>query len=254
MAGLRPIVEWMTFNFAFQAFDQIINNAAKIRYMSGGQFKLPIVFRGPNGPAGGLSSQHSHACGAFYTHIPGIKVVAPSSPADAKGLLKSAIRDDNPVVVLEGEFMYAWKGEVPEGEHLVPIGKADIKRAGTDVTLVTFGQPVKVVAEAVEVLEERGVDAEVIDLRSLRPLDSQTVCESVEKTNRCVVVDESWPMASVGAYLAWLITNECFDILDAPVKLVASEDVPMPYNHKLELAAQPSAEKIIEAVKKVLYI
>ena len=254
MAGLRPIVEWMTFNFAFQAFDQIVNNAAKMRYMSGGQFKLPIVFRGPNGPAEWLGAQHSQACATFYTHLPGLKVIAPSSPYDAKGLLKSAIRDDNPVVMMEGEMMYGWKGEVPEGEYLVPIGVADVKRTGSDVSLVTFGQPIKMVTEAAQELETSGISAEVIDLRSLRPLDVETICRSVEKTNRCVVVDESWPIASVGGHVAWLVSNRCFDLLDAPVELVASEDVPMPYNHKLELAVLPSVEKIIDAVKKVLYM
>jgi pyruvate dehydrogenase E1 component beta subunit len=254
MAGLRPIVEWMTLNFAFLALDQVINNAAKMRYMSGGQFTLPLVFRGPNGPAEYLSSQHSQACATFYTHVPGIKVVHPATPYDAKGLLKSAIRDDNPVVVMENELMYNWKGDVPEGEYLVPIGEADIKRPGNDVTLVTFGKPLKVVQEAADALEHDGIDAEIVDLRSLRPLDTETVFNSVQKTNRCVVVDESWPICSVGSHVAWLVANNCFDILDAQVELVAAEDVPMPYNHRLELAAQPSVEKVVDAVKRVLYL
>lgn len=254
MVGLRPIVEWMTFNFAFQAFDQIINNAAKLRYMSGGQFSIPIVFRGPNGPAEWLGAQHSQSCGAFYSHIPGLKVLAPATPADAKGLLKSAIRDDNPVIFLESELTYGLKGEVPEGDHLVPIGKADIKRQGTDVTLITYSQPLHITLEAAGELEKQGINAEVIDLRSLRPMDEQTLCESVEKTGRCVVIDEAWPVASVGSYVAWLISNKCFDSLDAQVELINSEDVPMPYNHHLEVAVQPTIEKIINAVKKVLYL
>jgi pyruvate dehydrogenase E1 component beta subunit len=254
MAGLRPIVEWMTFNFAFQAYDQIVNNAAKMRYMSGGQFTLPIVFRGPNGPAEWLSSQHSHACATFYTHLPGIKVVAPSNPYDAKGLLKAAIRDDNPVVVFESELMYAWKGEVPEGEYVVPLGEARVVREGSDVTMVTFAQPIKVVQQAAAELEGEGIEAEVIDLRSLRPLDEKTIFASVEKTKRCVVVDESWPVASFGSYVAQRVGRRCFDRLDAPVEVVSAEDVPIPYNHQLELAALPSVEKVMEAVKSVLYL
>ncbi|MBP7495511.1 MAG: pyruvate dehydrogenase complex E1 component subunit beta, partial [Spirochaetales bacterium] len=237
MAGLRPVVEWMTHNFSLLALDQVVNNAAKMRYMSGGQFKLPIVFRGPNGPAEYLSAQHSQALQTYWAHVPGLKVVAPATPYDAKGLLKSAIRDDNPVVVLEGELMYAWKGEVPEGEYLVPIGKADVKRSGSDVTVVTYSKPLKVVQEAAEILAQEKIEIEIIDLRSLRPLDEETVYQSVRKTNRVVVVDESWPVASVGSYVAWLISKNCFDVLDAQVELVSSEDVPMPYNHRLELAA-----------------
>ncbi len=253
MAGLRPVVEWMTHNFALLALDQVVNNAAKMRYMSGGQFRMPIVFRGPNGPAEYLASQHSQALQSYYAHVPGLKVVAPATPYDAKGLLKSAIRDDNPVVVLEGELMYSWKGEVPEEEYLVPIGKADVKRQGRDLTIVTYSKPLKVVQEAAEILAGMGIDAEVVDLRSLRPLDEETVYASVRKTNRAVVVDESWPVASVGSHVAWLISRNCFDMLDAPVEFVSSEDVPMPYNHRLELAAQPSADKVVEAAKKVLY-
>jgi len=231
----------------------VVNNAAKMRYMSGGQFRMPIVFRGPNGPAEYLASQHSQALQSYYAHVPGLKVVAPATPYDAKGLLKSAIRDDNPVVVLEGELMYSWKGEVPEEEYLVPIGKADVKRQGRDLTIVTYSKPLKVVQEAAEILAGMGIDAEVVDLRSLRPLDEETVYASVRKTNRVVVVDESWPVASVGSHVAWLISRNCFDMLDAPVEFVSSEDVPMPYNHRLELAAQPSADKVVEAAKKVLY-
>jgi pyruvate dehydrogenase E1 component beta subunit len=254
MTGLRPVVEWMTHNFALLALDQVVNNAVKMRYMSGGQFKVPIVFRGPNGPAEYLASQHSQALQSYWAHIPGLKVVAPATPYDAKGLLKSAIRDDNPVVVLEGELMYSWKGEVPDEEYLVPIGKADVKRRGEDVTIVTYSKPLKTVQEAADVLAAEEIDVEIVDLRSIRPLDEETVYASVRKTNRAVVVDESWPLASVGSHVAWLISKNCFDVLDAQVELVASEDVPMPYNHRLELAAQPSVDKIIAAVKKVLYL
>ncbi len=253
MAGLRPIVEWMTLNFSLMAIDQVINNAAKMRYMSGGQFTLPIVFRGPNGPAEYLASQHSQALQTYYAHVPGLKVVSAATPYDVKGLLKSAIRDDNPVVFLEGEMMYAWKGEVPEQEYLLPLDKADVKRIGSDATVVTSSKPLKIVQEAAQQLERQGVNVEVIDLRSLRPIDEDTLYESVRKTNRCVVVDESWPLASVGSHVAWLISKNCFDFLDAPVELVAAEDVPMPYNHRLELAAQPSVEKVVNAMNKVLY-
>jgi pyruvate dehydrogenase E1 component beta subunit len=253
MAGLRPIVEWMTFNFSLQAVDQVVSNAAKMRYMSGGQFTVPIVFRGPNGPAEYLGAQHSQALQSLYAHFPGLKVVAPSTPADGKGLLKAAIRDDNPVLFLESEMMYGLKGEVPEGEHVVPLGAAEVKRAGRDVTIVTYSKPVRMVLDAAEALAGDGIDAEVVDLRSLRPLDERTVYESVIRTNRCVIVDESMPFASVGSHVAWLVSRNCFDDLDAPVELVCGEDVPMPYNHALELAAQPSIEKIVNAVKRALY-
>lgn len=252
--GLRPVVEWMTHNFALLALDQVVNNAAKMRYMSGGRFKMPIVFRGPNGPAEYLASQHSQSFASYWAHVPGLKVVAPSSPADAYGLLKSAIRDDDPVVVLEAEMMYSWSGEVPDGEHLVPIGLADVRRPGTDISLITFSKPIKACLEAADMLEKLGVSAEVVDLRSLRPLDMDTVLKSVAKTNRAVVVDEAWPVASVGSHVAWRISRDAFDRLDAPVELVASEDVPMPYNHTLELAAQPNAEKITAAAKRALYM
>ncbi|MBN1834630.1 MAG: pyruvate dehydrogenase complex E1 component subunit beta [Spirochaetales bacterium] len=254
LAGLRPIVEWMTLNFSAQAYDQVLNNASKMLYMSGGQLKVPIVFRGPNGPAEYLASQHSQSFQAVYARIPGMKVVAPSTPYDAKGLLKAAIRDDNPVVVLEAELMYPWKGEVPAEEYLVPIGKAEIRKAGEEVTLVSFSKPMQMVLEAAEALEQEGYSAEVIDLRSLRPLDEETVYASVRKTNRCVIVDNDWPLASVGSHLGWLIGKNCFDDLDAPVELVAMEDVPMPYNHALELAAQPSVEKIVAAARRVMYV
>ncbi len=254
MAGLRPIVEWMTFNFGILALDQVISNAAKMRYMSGGQFTMPMVIRGPNGPAEYLAAQHSQALQSFFVHVPGLKVVAPSTPADAKGLLKTAIRDDNPVIFLEGELMYPWKGEVPEGEHLIPIGKAEVRRQGTDLTIVSYSKPMRMLAEAAEDLSKVGIEAELVDLRSLRPLDMETVSASVRKTNRCVVVEESWPICSVGSHVAYLVSRDCFDVLDAQVELVASEDVPMPYNHTLEVAAQPSVARIVEAARRVLYL
>jgi pyruvate dehydrogenase E1 component beta subunit len=253
LVGLRPIVEWMTLNFSAQAFDQVLNNAAKMRYMSGGQLKVPIVFRGPNGPAEYLASQHSQAFQAYYCHIPGLKVVAPSTPYDAKGLLKAAIRDDNPVVFLEAELMYAGKGEVPAEEYVLPIGKAEVRKQGEQITLISFSSSTAQVLEAAELLEKEGHSAEVLDLRSLRPLDEEAVTASVGKTNRCVVVDNDWPVAGFGAYLGWLVSTRCFDSLDAPVELVGMEDVPMPYNHGLELAAQPSVEKIVAAAKRAMY-
>jgi pyruvate dehydrogenase E1 component beta subunit len=254
MAGLRPIVEFMTFNFSIQAMDQIINNAAKMLYMSGGQLKVPIVFRGPNGPAEFLGSQHSQALQTFFFHTPGLKVMAPSTPEDAKGMLKTAIRDDNPVIFLEGEMMYSWEGEVPENEYLIPFGKAIKRTEGSDITIISYSKPMKTVLETNEKLKELNINAEIIDLRSLRPLDEETIYESVKKTNRVVIVDESWPNASVSSHIGWLIHKNVFDYLDAPVELVTSEDVPMPYNHKLELHAQPTVEKILNAVKKVMYI
>ena len=254
MAGLRPIVEWMTFNFSLQAMDQVINNAAKMRYMSGGQFSIPIVFRGPNGPAEALSSQHSQALQTFYTHVPGIKVISSATPYDAKGLLKSAIRDNNPVIFMEAELMYSWQGEVPTEEYVIPFGSADLKQEGNDVTIITYSKPLKIVMEAAKQLSDIDIHAEVVDLRSLRPLDEETILSSVQKTNRCVIVDESWPMVSVASHIGWMISNRCFDYLDAPIELVMSEDVPMPYNCNLELSAQPSVEKVIKAVKKVLYL
>ena len=254
MVGLRPIVEWMTFNFSIQALDQVLNNAAKMRHMSGGQLHVPIVFRGPNGPAEYLSSQHSQALQSMFAHIPGLLVVAPSTPYDAKGLLKSAIRNDNPVVFLENELMYAWKGHIPEEEYLVPIGEAEVKREGTDITIISYSKPMKIALEAAELLAKEDIDVEVVDLRTLRPIDEKTIYQSVRKTNRCVVVEESWPVCSVGSHVAWLVSNNCFDSLDAPVEMVSSEDVPQPYNHRLELACQPSVEKVVDAVKKCLYI
>jgi pyruvate dehydrogenase E1 component subunit beta len=255
MAGLRPVVEFMTWNFALLALDQIVNSAAKLRYMSGGQVAVPIVFRGPGGAALQLAAQHSQAWDAWLAHIPGLKVVAPATPADAKGLLKTAIRDDNPVVVLEGEMLYNTKGEVPEGEHLVAIGSAEVKRRGTDVTFVCHSKTVAPALQAAEHLAgERGVSCEVVDLRSLRPLDVPTLVTSVTKTHRCVVVEEGWPHAGIGAQVADTIQREAFDTLDAPVLRVTQADVPMPYNKRLERAAKPSVEKIVAAARRVLYL
>src|SRR5213079_1789755 len=225
------VVEFMTWNFALLALDQIVNSAAKMLYMSGGQIRVPIVFRGPSGAALQLASQHSQAWESWIAHIPGLKVVAPATPADAKGLLKSAIRDNNPVIVLEGEMLYNLKGEVPEGEHVVPIGLADIKRPGRDVTFVCHSKTVAVALKAAEQLaEHEGASAEVLDLRSLRPLDEATILESVSRTNRAVVVEEGWPQCGIGAHVVDVIQREAFDQLDAPVLRVTQADVPMPYN------------------------
>ncbi len=254
MAGLRPVIEFMTWNFAVLALDQIVNSAAKMLYMSGGQVRMPIVFRGPNGAALQLASQHSQAWESWLAHIPGVKVVAPATPADAKGLLKSAIRDDNPVIVLEGEMLYNVKGEVPDGEHLVPIGKADVKRPGSDVTVICHSKTVAFALRAAEQLAEQNVSAEVIDLRSLRPMDEAAIVESVSKTNRCVVVEEGWPHCGVGAQVADIVQREAFDSLDAPVLRVTQADVPMPYNKQLERAAKPTPEKIVVAARRVLYL
>jgi pyruvate dehydrogenase E1 component beta subunit len=255
MTGLRPVVEFMTWNFALLALDQIVNSAAKLYYMSGGQVPIPIVFRGPNGAALQLAAQHSQAWDAWLSHIPGLKVVAPATPADAKGLLKSAIRDNNPVIVLEGEMLYNTKGEVPEGEHLVPIGAADLKRPGTDVTIVCHSKTVAPALKAAELLAgEHGVSAEVVDLRSLRPLDEATIVASVTKTSRCVVAEEGWPHCGIGAQVVDVIQREAFDSLDAPVLRVAQADVPMPYNKLLERAAKPSAERIAAAARQTLYL
>lgn len=253
MTGLRPIIEMMTWNFGIQAFDQIINHAAKMHYMSGGQFNVPIVFRGPNGAAHMLGAQHSQNLDPLLTNIPGLKVISVSTPADGKGLLKSAIRDDNPVIFLESEMLYGFKGEVPDGEHLIPIGKADIKRAGTDVTLITWGKITHKVIEACEELAKMGVEAELIDLRTLTPMDEKSVFTSIRKTNRAVIVEENWPFASVGAQIADSIQRHCFDDLDAPVLRVSQAPVPVPYSEHLEEAVLPSITQIIEAVKEVTY-
>lgn len=254
MGGLRPVIEFMTWNFAVLALDQIVNSAAKMLYMSGGQLRMPIVFRGPNGAALQLASQHSQAWESWLAHIPGLKVVAPATPADAKGLLKSAIRDNNPVVVLEGEMLYNIKGEVPEGELLVPIGRADVKRAGTDVTVVCHSKTVAPALKAAEQLAGQGISAEVVDLRSLRPLDEAAVLASVAKTHRAVVAEEGWPHSGIGAQVVDVIQREAFDELDAPVLRVTQADAPMPYNKQLERLAKPSAEKIVAAARRVLYL
>ncbi len=252
--GLRPVVEWMTMNFSLLALDQVVNNAAKLRHMSGGQLQVPIVFRAPNGPAEFLSSQHSQSFASYYAHIPGLKVVAISTPHNAKGLLKSAIRDNNPVVFLEAEMMYGLKGDVPEEEYLLPLDKAEIAREGSDITLITFGKVRHMVLQAAEELAKLGIEAEVIDMISLRPIDEDTIYESVRKTNRAVVIDEAWPLASVGSHVSYLISSNCFDDLDAQVEFISSEDVPMPYNHTLELEVQPTVEKIVNASKRALYM
>jgi pyruvate dehydrogenase E1 component beta subunit len=254
MVGLRPVIEFMTFNFALLALDQIVNSAAKMLYMSGGQVPVPIVFRGPGGAALQLGAQHSQALESWFAHIPGLKVVAPATPADAKGLLKASIRDNNPVVFLEGEMLYNTKGEVPEGEHLVPLGKADVKRAGTDVTIICHSKTVSVVEKAAEALaSQHQISAEVVDLRTIRPLDRDTLVQSVVRTNRCVVVEEGWPFCGIGAQVVDEIQREAFDHLDAPILRVSGADVPMPYNKYLERAAKPTVDLVIEAVRSVTY-
>jgi len=253
MAGLRPVIEFMTWNFALLAIDQLVNSAAKMRYMSGGQVGVPAVFRGPGGAALQLGAQHSQAFEAYYAHIPGLKVVAPATPADAKGLLKSSIRDDDPVVFIEGEMLYNLKGDVPEGEHVVPLGLAEVKRPGRDVTIVCHSKTVGVALKAAEQLAGEGVEAEVVDLRTIRPLDEATLLSSIGRTHRCVVAEEGWPFAGVGAQVVDVIQREAFDELDAPVLRVTGADVPMPYNKHLEKAAKVDAPKVVEAVGKVLY-
>jgi pyruvate dehydrogenase E1 component beta subunit len=255
MAGLRPVIEFMTFNFSILATDQIINSAAKMRYMSGGQFKIPIVFRGPNGSAFQVSSQHSQALESWYSHFPGLKVVMPSTPADAKGLLKTAIRDDDPVIFLEQERMYGIKGEVPEDEDFtVPFGVADIKREGRDATIVARSLMVPLALKAAEELEKQGVSVEVIDPRTIRPLDMETIINSVKKTNRVVVAEESHAFCGVGAEISAQIMEHGFDFLDAPVVRVSGVDAPMPYAKNLEKLALPDVERLIQAVRQVAYL
>jgi pyruvate dehydrogenase E1 component beta subunit len=255
MAGLRPIIEFMTFNFSILATDQIINSAAKMLYMSGGQFKIPIVFRGPGGSAYQVSSQHSQAIESWYAYFPGLKVVMPSTPADAKGLLKSAIRDDDPVIFIEQERMYGMKGEVPEDEDFtIPLGLADIKREGTDATIVARSLLVPTALKAAEELEKEGISCEVIDPRTIRPLDIDTIIESVKKTNRVVVAEESHPFCGVGAEISAEIHERAFDYLDAPVKRVSGADVPMPYAKNLEQLAIPDVPQLIAAIKEVAYV
>lgn len=253
MLGLRPVIEFMTFNFALLATDQVINSAAKMLSMTGGQFNCPIVFRGPTGAALQLSAQHSQALEAQYAHFPGLKVCTPATPADAKGLLKAAIRDEDPVIFMEGELLYAMKGEVPDGEHVVPLGVADVKRAGTDVSIITHGKMVHVALQAAAKLEKDGVQAEVLDLRSLRPLDVDAILATVKKTNRAVYVEEGWGFAGIASTIMMIINEEAFDDLDAPVLRVSQADVPMPYNKNLEKLAKPSVDRVIDACNKVLH-
>jgi pyruvate dehydrogenase E1 component beta subunit len=253
MNGLRPIVEFMTWNFALLAIDQVVNASAKMLAMSGGQFTNPIVFRGPSGNAGQLGAQHSQTFENWYANVPGLKVISPSNPYDAKGLLKSAIRDNDPVVFMESELMYGDKGEVPEGEYTIPIGLADVKRQGSDVTLISFNKMVHVTMDAAAELEKEGVSAEVIDLRTIRPLDIETILRSVQKTNRCVVVDESWPYGGISAEIGFRIQKEAFDYLDAPVLRINGADASMHYAPNLVAAYVPSVARIVQAVKEVTY-
>jgi len=254
MNGLRPIIEFMTFNFSLVAIDQVINNASKIMSMSGGQFSVPIVFRGPTASAGMLGAQHSNAFESWYANCPGLKVVVPSNPYDAKGLLKSAIRDDDPVIFMESEQMYGLKGEVPESEYLIPIGVADVKKAGTDVTIVSFGKIIRVAMEAAQELAKDNISAEIIDLRSVRPIDYAAVINSVKKTNRLVIVDESWPLGSIATEVAFKVQRDAFDYLDAPIRRVMGGDVPLPYAPTLIDAYLPNPSRIIKAVKEVMYM
>lgn len=253
MVGLRPIVEFMTWNFSLCAYDQLVNNAAKLRYMSGGQITLPIVFRGPGGAAHQLAAQHSQAVESLYAYVPGLKVVAPSTPGDAKALLKTAIRDDNPVIFIEGEVLYGRKGPMSAGDRPIPLGQAEIKRRGTDVTVVAWSKMLHVALAAADELAKDGVELEVLDPRTLRPLDDRLIFESVKKTNRCVIVEEGWPFAGLGAEIAYRIMKEGFDFLDAPVVRVTGEDVPMPYAKNLEHEAFPNVEKVVRAVRGVRY-
>lgn len=254
MVGLRPIVEFMTYSFSLVAFDQIVNNAGFIRYMSGGQFALPIVFRGSSGMAGCLGATHSHRPEAWFSHVPGLTVVMPSTPYDAKGLLKTAIRSDDPIMFIEHENLYGERGEVPDGELLIPFGKADVKRSGNDVTLITYARQVQTTLAAAKALsEQEGIEAEVIDLRSLRPLDIETLLESVSRTHRAVIVEENWPYGGIGASVADRLYQKIFDDLDAPIRRVATKDAPIPYNKNMEQWMLPSVDRVVAAVKDVLY-
>ena len=251
--GLRPIAEMMTFNFSLLALDQIVNHAAKYRYMSGGQIRCPMVMRGPSGAAAQVAAQHSQAFESWYAHVPGLVVAMPSTPRDAKGMLKSAIRDDNPVIFMENEVLYNMKGEVPEEEYHIPLGLGEVKRAGKDVTIVAWSRSAMTALTAADTLAQNGVEAEVVDPRTLRPLDEDLIFESVRKTNRCVVVEEGWRIAGFGAEIADRVQRECFDSLDAPVIRVHAADVPMPYARTLEKAYLPQPDKVVEAVQQVLY-
>ena len=253
MNGLRPIIEFMTFNFSLVAIDQVVNSAAKMMSMSGGQFPVPIVFRGPTGNAGMLSSQHSQSFENWYANCPGLKVVVPSTPYDAKGLLKAAVRDDDPVIFMESELMYADKGEVPEGEYLLPIGQAAVVQEGQDVTLVSFGKMMKVAWEATREMQKQGVSVELIDMRTVRPLDTATVIQSVRKTNRLVIVEEAWPIGSIASEITYQVQKHAFDYLDAPIQKINSEDVPLPYAPTLIEEILPNTEKTLRALNAVLY-
>ncbi len=253
MTGNRPIIEFMTFNFSLVGIDQIINNAAKIRQMSGGQFPCPIVFRGPTGSAGQLAATHSQAFESWYANCPGLKVVVPSNPYDAKGLLKAAIRDDDPVIFMESEQMYGDKGEVPEEEYLIPLGEAIVKQEGKDVTIVSFGKIIKLVYEAVAILEKEGISCEVIDLRTVKPLDYDTIMTSVKKTNRLVILEEAWPFGNVSTEVAYHIQRYAFDYLDAPVMKINTADTPAPYSPVLLEEWLPSVQDVVDAVKKTMY-
>ena len=254
MNGNRPIVEYMTFNFSLVGIDQIINNAAKIRQMSGGQFNCPIVFRGPTASAGQLGATHSQAFENWFANTPGLKVIVPSNPYDAKGLLKAAIRDDDPVIFMESEQMYGDKMEIPEGEYIIPIGVADIKREGTDVTIVSFGKIIKEAYKAADELAKDNISVEIIDLRTVRPMDHAAILTSVKKTNRLVVLEEAWPFASVASEITYRIQNEAFDYLDAPIKRITTADAPAPYSPVLFEKWIPNAQDVIKAVKEVMYI
>ncbi|MGB8705733.1 MAG: pyruvate dehydrogenase complex E1 component subunit beta [Gillisia sp.] len=253
MNGNRPIIEFMTFNFSLVGIDQIINNAAKLRQMSGGQFNIPIVFRGPTASAGQLGATHSQAFESWYANCPGLKVVVPSNPYDAKGLLKSAIRDDDPVIFMESEQMYGDKGEVPDEEYTLPLGVADVKREGTDVTIVSFGKIIKEAFKAAEDLEKEGISCEIIDLRTVRPLDQETIIKSVKKTNRLVILEESWPFGNISSEVAYQVQMQAFDYLDAPIVKINTADTPAPYSPVLLKEWLPDSEDVVKAVKKVLY-
>jgi pyruvate dehydrogenase E1 component beta subunit len=255
MVGLRPVIEFMTFSFSLVAFDQVVNNAPNMLTMSGGQFNIPITFRGPNGPAHQLGATHSHATECLYANVPGLKICTPATPRDAKGLLKTAIRDNNPVLVLESELLYSSKGaiEPAEVELLIPLGEAELKREGSDASVICYAQTVPLALAAAEQLEEEGISCEVLDLRSIKPLDEQAIYNSIAKTHRAVIVEQDRPYCGIGAEIAYRIQRNIFDELDAPVQRVSQEDVPMPYNEQLEKAVLPSADKIIAAVRKVCY-
>ena len=253
MTGARPIIEYMTFNFALVGIDQIINNAAKIRQMSGGQFPCPIVFRGPTGSAGQLGATHSQAFDSWYANTPGLKVIVPSNPYDAKGLLKSAIRDNDPVIFMESEQMYGDKGEVPESEYVIPIGVADVKRSGGDVTIVSYGKIIKEAFKAAEILSKDNIDCEIIDLRTIRPMDNKLIFESVKKTNRLVILEESWPFGNVSTEITYQVQNQIFDYLDAPIEKINTADTPAPFSPVLLKEWLPNYEDVIKAVKKVIY-